>query len=82
MIRDYKKGGDRASRVAGYKFDLHLNLAIEILVPGLEARAGVCVHGESKELVVDDLATPIAPCNYAVSVEAATMGYGQGGEKS
>jgi hypothetical protein len=71
-------GGDGAGGVAGDELELHVDLAEEVLVLGLEARAGGAVEREREEAAaVLDLAAAVAPGDVELLVEAGRRRAGQ-----
>ncbi|MQM01647.1 hypothetical protein Taro_034404 [Colocasia esculenta] len=75
-------GGDGAGGVAGDELYLHVDLAEEVLVLGLEPGAGGLVEGQGEQLaVVEDLASAIAPGNVEVPVEVGGHNKGEQGEE-
>jgi len=67
--------GDCASGISRDKFDLHVNLPIEILVLGLKARARGTVKGQSKKLtIVQNLTSAISPSDINILVQVASIG--------
>lgn len=72
IFSTYIIGGDSACRISGYKLELHINLAKEILVFGLKPRARGFVKGKSEKIaVVEYLGTTISPCYVKILVEVA-----------
>ena len=68
----YVVGRDGAGGVAGDELELHVDLAVEVLVLGLEPGAGDLIEPQREELaVVEDLAAPVAPRDVHVLVEVA-----------
>ena len=68
----YIVGSDSSSRVSRNKFELHINLPKEILIPGLETRARGFVKGESEKLsIVEDVGSAITPSDISVLVEVS-----------
>ena len=66
----YIVGCDSASRISRDQFELHINLAKEILILGLETRSRGLVKGKSEKLsIVEYLTTPIPPSDIKVLVE-------------
>jgi hypothetical protein len=71
-LRREVEGGDGAGGVAGDELELHVEAAVEVLAPGLEARPRGPVHGQRQELAaVEDLAAAVAPGDVHVLVEVA-----------
>lgn len=69
----YVKGGHRSGGVAGDELELHIELAVEVLIPGLESRARILVEGEHEELpVVEDLGAAITPSDVYVLIEVTS----------
>ncbi len=73
MHETYVVGSDGPSRIARDKLDLHVNLCVEILILGLEARATDLVERESKKVsVVKYLRITLSPCKVKVIVESTS----------
>ena len=67
----YVVGRDGAGGVAGDELELHVDLAVEVLVLGLEPGAGDLIEPQREELaVVEDLAAPVTPGDVELLVEA------------
>lgn len=63
-------GGDSASRVARNELDLHVDLAEQILILGVKARARGLVERKSEKVsIVEYLSAAISPRNVKVLVE-------------
>ncbi|RRT45126.1 hypothetical protein B296_00035561 [Ensete ventricosum] len=78
MRRAYIVGSDGAGGVPGNELDLHVDLAEEVLVLGLESRARGPVEGEGEELAaLEDLGAGFALGDGELLVEVAGGGDGQ-----